>query len=236
MYLFYTDESHTDPHERFFSLASVGVAEGRWRDLDECVTRLKSKWFPWAKPEDVEFKGHDILEGKEVFRALKDRRFDLFLELSDIVEDAVATVIAVVVDKDSLPETFERRLEPIYRVAYWQLLDVVNELLAKQSQRGWMMMDARSTLHTSVQDRRLVEVYREYLQRKGESHLVEMPLFGFSHFYSVMQLADFCAYCVSLSFKREIATPPSLSPQRQEAEHVAMGKVRAKLARLVAIP
>lgn len=236
MHIIYIDESGTDPHDRYFVVAGICVPEEIWQDLDARVVRLKAEWFPWAKPEDVELKGHDILEGKEVFRKLKDRRFELFLRVSEIIETLRAKVIAVVVDKDALQATFDRKVEPIYRIAYWQLLDTANEWLTANAARGIMLMDSRSTVSNATQDRHLVEAYREYNAKKGLSQLVELPLFGFSHFYSALQLADFCAYAIRLSFKRQTETPLTVSPQRLEAEQVVCEKVRNRLIRLVEMP
>ncbi len=72
-------------------------------------------------------------------------------------------------------------------MASWRELD----------QPGMLMVDMRSDMHSSVQDRRLIDAYREWIgSRTGLTRLVELPWFGFSAFYAGLQLADFVAYLV----------------------------------------
>ena len=59
------------------------------------------------------------------------------------------------------------------------------------------MVDMRSDMHSSVQDRRLIDAYREWIiSRAGRTGLIELPWFGFSAFYAGLQLADFTAYLI----------------------------------------
>jgi hypothetical protein len=58
----------------------------------------------------------------------------------------------------------------------------------------------RSDMHSSVQDRRLLDAYREWIgSRLGRTRLIELPWFGFSAFYAGLQLADFAAYLVDFA-------------------------------------
>jgi hypothetical protein len=57
------------------------------------------------------------------------------------------------------------------------------------------MIDARSSLHSSVQDRRLVDAYRKWIgSHLDQARFVDLPWFGFSEFYAGLQIADFSAY------------------------------------------
>jgi len=59
-----------------------------------------------------------------------------------------------------------------------------------------LFFDSRSTLHSAIQDRRLLDAYRDWLNNNRKTHLVEEPWFGFSSFYIGLQLADFYSYIV----------------------------------------
>ena len=58
---------------------------------------------------------------------------------------------------------------------------------------GFLLIDSRSDLHSSVQDRCLVDAYRHWA-RDHNSRFIELPWFGFSAFYSSLQFADVCGY------------------------------------------
>jgi hypothetical protein len=82
-------------------------------------------------------------------------------------------------------------------LTFWRLLEEPESELERQDQPGMLMVDMRSDMHSSVQDRRLVDAYREWIaSRGGRAHLVELPWFGFSAFYAGLQLADFAAYLI----------------------------------------
>jgi hypothetical protein len=62
-------------------------------------------------------------------------------------------------------------------------------------------MDSRSTQHTSIQDGRLLRVYRDWKSQKKSSNFVELPFFGFSEFYTGLQLADYVVYSIDRNSK-----------------------------------
>ena len=98
------------------------------------------------------------------------------------------------VDKRELPE-YVGSDDLLYRLALSRLLDVIDESLEGVGESGMVLLDARSDLHSSVQDRRIIDAYREWVgSRGGKTALVELPWFGFSAFYAGLQLADFAAY------------------------------------------
>ncbi|MCE7985177.1 MAG: hypothetical protein DYG89_28730 [Caldilinea sp. CFX5] len=77
------------------------------------------------------------------------------------------------------------------------LFDEIEMELTQRNQPGMLLFDMRSDLHSSVQDRRLVDAYRDWLRtRGGNSRIIELPWFGFSAFYAGLQIADFCAYLI----------------------------------------
>jgi len=220
MYLCYVDESGTglkDPRGNFFTLAALTVRAQDWQRLDEAMIEYK-RWISWAEPEDFELKARDIRHGHGVFRGLEEnRRSELLIRMGELIGKLPVTVMAVTVNKRDLPPTIETE-EQLYRGAFWRLLDTINELLREVSVPGILIVDSRSDLHTSVQDRRLVDAYRRYVAlRKEGSMLVEVPLFGNSEFYSGIQLADFAAHYVGFStairsFDSTLSFDSALSP------------------------
>jgi hypothetical protein len=79
----------------------------------------------------------------------------------------------------------------------WQEVDSQVAALNSTKRPGMELVDQRSTLHSSTQDRRLLDAYRDWLaSRSGYTNLIEVPWFGFSAFYAGLQLADFAAYMI----------------------------------------
>lgn len=238
MYLCYTDESSTGLKQRkqpFFTLASVAVHHDDWHTLDQAVIEYKRQWVTWAEPEDFELKARDIRHGHGVFRGLEwERRCEILICLGELIGELPVDVAAVVVDKRELPSTIETE-EQLYRGAFWQLLDVLTEMLREEESPGLLIMDSRSDLHTSVQDRRLVDAYRRYVAVRGEQPLlVEAPLFGNSEFYSGLQLADFAAHIIALAHQRGYVRPtkrPSRTP-----EETAYRAITHRIRQVVALP
>nr|VFJ74496.1 MAG: hypothetical protein BECKFW1821C_GA0114237_10636 [Candidatus Kentron sp. FW] len=83
--------------------------------------------------------------------------------------------------------------EEAYRITFSRLLNMLHEFLLEIGDDGLLLIDSRSDLHSSVQDRRLVDVYRHWA-REHDTRFIELPWFGFSAFYSGLQLADFSGY------------------------------------------
>ncbi len=108
-------------------------------------------------------------------------------------------VFAVQVDTRHLPE-YVASDPDLYRLAFWRLLEEIDAHLEREHQPGMLMVDMRSDMHSSVQDRRLIDAYREWINsRMGRTRLVELPWFGFSAFYAGLQLADFAAYLMDFT-------------------------------------
>ena len=92
------------------------------------------------------------------------------------------------------------------------------------------MLDAQSDMHSSVQDRRVVDSYRDWVaSRHGQTKLIELPWFGFSSFYAGLQLADFTAYLI------DFVSNDAVSDRGREELEKAFGRFREKTT-LLRIP
>jgi hypothetical protein len=200
MILFYIDESGTglkDKHSSYFVLSAFGIPAEEWSSADNQIAALKQRIVAWAKPEDFEIKGRDIRRGEKFFKGQNwDTRVQIIFEIAELITNLPCQITAIQVDKRDLPEYIETD-EYLYRLSLWRLLDEIELALAQENQPGMLLFDMRSDLHSSVQDRRLVDAYRDWMRaRGGRSHLIELPWFGFSAFYAGLQIADFCAYLI----------------------------------------
>jgi hypothetical protein len=119
------------------------------------------------------------------------------------------------------------------------LLDELNIFLGQQDSRGMLFLDSRASQHSSIQDRRLIDAYSEWANRI-ESRFVELPIFGFSSFYSGLQLADCFGYltnCIANEEKRREKTGTLYpSPVRTHDLHRAFDKFRARIVMFTKIP
>jgi len=203
MILFYIDESGTGLRDRqspFFVLTALGIDARHWNEMDARVVDIKRHLVSWAKPEDFEIKGRDLRRGDKLFRGQNwESRVKAIHDIAGLVAGLPCRIHAVQVDKRSLPE-FIGAEDDLYRLAFCRLLDEIEaDLEDGRDESGMLMVDMRSDMHSSVQDRRLVDVYRGWVvSRSGHTHLVELPWFGFSAFYAGLQLADFSAYLIDL--------------------------------------
>lgn len=207
MRLLYIDESGTGLKDRaspFFVLAALGVVDKDVPSLDSAVVALKRRLVGWAKPEDFEIKGRDIRRGEKFFKQLDwEQRLRAMQSIADLIAEQPCRAVAVVVDKPDLPEYLGTDVD-LYRIAFWRLLDELNAELTADDDHGLLMADSRSDLHHSVQDRRLIDAYREWVaSRGGTSRFLEVPWFGFSAFYAGLQLADFVAYMMDFASHEE---------------------------------
>ena len=208
MILFYIDESGTglkDKRSPFFVLAAIGFPTDVWAEVDSKVAALKRRMISWAKPEDFEIKGRDIRRGEKLFRGQNwETRMAAFQSIGRLLADLPCRIMAVQVDTRDLPEYVASDTD-LYRLAFWRLLEEIDAELDRMGDSGMLMVDTRSDMHSSVQDRRLIDAYRDWIaSRMGRTRLVELPWFGFSAFYAGLQLADFSAYLVDFA-SNEIA-------------------------------
>jgi hypothetical protein len=207
MLLIYVDESGTGlgrgPSSHFVLTAFItDVAQSRI--LDQQIVHLKQKIAFWAKPEDFEIKGRDIRRGEGVFRSVDfAARLQIMSDIAELLSKQTFTILAVLVDKRALPSGIGSD-EDLYRIAFWRLLEGIEDELENRDEQGMLFLDARSDQHSSVQDRRTVDSYRGWLAlRQNETRLIELPWFGFSEFYAGLQIADFCAYTVNCLAREE---------------------------------
>lgn len=241
MIFFYIDESGTglkDPRSPYFILAALSVPISAWQQLDDDIADLKHRIVSYAKPEDWEIKGRDLRRGEKLFRALKwPERIQAMTAVANTLASLPVHILAAHIDTRDLPE-FVATDADLFRLAFWRLLDEIEHELTRAQQPGMIFVDARSDLHSSVQDRRLIDAYRDWLAtRNGRSRLVETPWFGFSAFYAGLQLADFCAYLIDSVANEERLSLPSRHPElvRRQDMHTVYEIIRRKV-RIVHIP
>lgn len=139
------------------------------------------------------------------------------------MSDFPCEIFAIGVNKNSLTE-YVKTDEALYRIAFTKLLENLNQFLLEQNSRGMLMLDARSDLHSSVQDRRLLDVYQDWCSASDKSRFIEMPWFGFSSFYIGLQLADYVAY--SIEYMRGNKEQTQRSIELQQDYDVLQQKVR----------
>ena len=233
MQLFYVDESGTglsDERTPYFILAAIVIPSEQWQAVDSQVTALKRRLVSWAKPEDFEIKGRDMRQGEKFFKPLSwSERLSAIRETALLITSLPCQIFAVQVDKRDLPAYIGSEAD-LYRLSFWRLLDELDAELGRLNQPGMLMADMRSDLHSSVQDRRLVDAYREWIgSRMGQTRLVELPWFGFSAFYAGLQLADFAAYMLDWHSNEEAQS------ERGKEISVALRSLRNKV-KLVQIP
>ncbi len=199
MILYYIDESGTglkDTRSPYFVLSAIAIPAENNQALNQAIIDLKSDMVSWARPEDFEIKGRDLRRGNKAFKSLDwKQRSRIFLDIATLLSDFPCHIIAVQVDTRDLPEYISTDTE-LYRIAFWRLLDAIEADLVARNRSGMTLMDARSNLHSSIQDKRTIQAYQEWLHSRGHSHLVDVPWFGFSAFYAGLQMADFTAYLV----------------------------------------
>lgn len=196
MKLCYIDESGTgfkDLNSPYFLLAAVVIDASDWNHLDVGLSQLKTRMFPYMKPEDFEIKGRDIRRGDKVFRNVSwDERVGILRNIGELLKELPCHICAVSLNKSLMKDLIFSE-EDAYRITFSRLLERLNEALQQICDHGLLLIDSRSDLHSSVQDRRLVDIYRNWAANR-DSRFIELPWFGFSSFYSGLQLVDFCAY------------------------------------------
>ena len=239
MILFYLDESGTglkDTRSPYFVLAAIAVADTEWSALEGQVHALKRRLVVWAKPEDWEIKGRELRRGENFFvNQPWEKRAAAFDEIAQMIGDLPCHLFAVQTDKRLLPE-FVLTDADLYRITFWRLLDELAAHLDRHQQSGMLLVDSRSNIQvrSSVQDRRLLDAYREWVGLRAEgSPFVELPWFGFSAFYAGLQLADFVAYLSDFVYsERELEQE---NPERSAPLHQALTRIERKL-QVVRIP
>jgi hypothetical protein len=203
--LFYVDEGGTgwkDKETNFFFLASFAIHIQHWSQMDREVSALKKELLIRREPEDWELKGRDIWQGDGSFKKKNfswEFRLRAFKKVSETISQLPCHIFAVQVNKKRLGETSEDIKDDtgLYRLAFNQLLEQLDSYLKEDNETGILLMDSRSSQHTSIQDGRLLRVYRDWKSQKKSSNFVELPLFGFSEFYTGLQLADYVVYSIA---------------------------------------
>jgi hypothetical protein len=168
--------------------------------------------------------------GEKLFRGQNwETRAQAIDDVAQLIADLPCQVFAIQVDKRDLPDYIGSDSD-LYRLTFWRLLEELELELERRRQPRMLMVDMRSDMHSSVQDRRLIDAYREWIaSRGGRTHLVEIPWFGFSAFYAGLQLADFVAYLI------DFAANEGIRARRSAELQEAFAKVREKV-HIVRIP
>ncbi len=226
--MFYIDESGTglgDKGSPYFVLSATSIPADEWKVIDSQITALKRRLVSWAKPEDFEIKGRDMRRGEKFFKGLNwHERVKAIQDVAELISMLPCRIFAVQVDKRELPEYIASD-DMMYRLSLSRLLDEIELELVQVNQSGMLLLDMRSDLHSSVQDRRLIDAYRDWIgSRMGQTHLIELPWFGFSAFYAGLQIADFSAYLID--FVSNEGTSGRGSLELQEAFNKFQHKVR----------
>lgn len=182
MLLFYIDESGTglkDRRSTFFVLSAIAVKETDWNLVDNNTNALKRQIIPWAKPEDFEIKGRDIRRGEKLFKTHNwPERVAVINKTANLIAELPCLIFAVKVNKQDLPE-YVSSDEQMYRLSFWRLLDEIEIELNQRNiaENGLLMVDTRSDLHSSLQDRRLIDAYRDWVGNRENTHFIELPWF-----------------------------------------------------------
>ncbi|MBI4675555.1 MAG: DUF3800 domain-containing protein [Chloroflexi bacterium] len=237
MVFVYIDESGTginDNQTRVFVLSGIVVRGQDWHDVDEMITNFKQRLFQWALPEDWEIKGREIRRGNGFFSSFNwEERLEVIREVAVIINKMPCQLYAVRVDKAFLTKTVTDEDE-LYRMAFWRLLDLINDHLNQVNVQGMIFTDSRTDMHRDIKDRRLIASYREWArQRKERVCFLELPWFGFSSFYTGLQLADFASYMISVMANDYAGD--SKGAMRASELALALGPLQTK-ARIIEIP
>ncbi|MBC6434575.1 DUF3800 domain-containing protein [Nostoc sp. HG1] len=185
-------------------LASFAIHVHDWSQMDREVSALKKELVSGKEPKDWELKGRDIWQGLYPFDKRKQEiRFGYFKKISQVLNQLPCHIFAVQVNKKRLQETRGDIKDDIdlYRLSFNQLLEQLDDYLKQYNETGILLMDSRSAHHTSIQDDRLIRVYRDWKSQKESSNFVELPLFGVSNFYTGLQIADYVVYLIDRSSK-----------------------------------
>ncbi|WP_445173384.1 hypothetical protein, partial [Microcoleus sp.] len=131
---------------------------------------LKKELFRGREPENWELKGRDIWQGVGSFKKFPEEfRLRAFKKVSETMSQLPCHIFAVQVNKKRLRETSEDIKDEtgLYRLAFNQLLELLDAYLKQSNETGILLMDSRSTQHTSIQDGRLLRVYRDWKSQKN---------------------------------------------------------------------
>jgi hypothetical protein len=180
--------------------------------VEEAIYQLKRELIQYARPDDWELKGRDLRRGDGLFRALTwDQRILVIKRVANTLRDLPCQSLAVAVDKRALSTEYIASDDQLYRLALTRLLQEAEIQLDSHNETGLLLLDTRSSQHSSLQDRRVLDAYRDWVSERGNrTRFIAPPWFGFSAFYSALQIADFMAYLID--YKANEATKRGSRP------------------------
>jgi Protein of unknown function (DUF3800) len=203
MLLLYVDEGGTgwdDPQTEFFLLSAFAIPIERWLEIDSWVLSFKQDFFKSKNHDDWEIKARNIWQGQGLFKKVnREHRIRFFLGLSQKISELPCHIIAIKINKKLLrksPEKIDNDPD-LYRFSFYYFLEELNLFMKSFNETGMIFMDSRSTQHTAVQDNRVIKAYRDWASQQKEPHtFLQLPWFGFSEFYTGLQLADYVTYLI----------------------------------------
>jgi hypothetical protein len=206
MFLFYIDESGTllkDNQTNYFILATIAMSDKYSSQNQEKFLLLKRSIVKAQEPELWELKGSELCQGKgKTFTRYKlEARVRIYLEIAETLNETPCHIFGVIANKKLLFDNREGMKSDInlYGCTFYRLLEELDSFLKSYNESGIILMDSRSTLHTAVQDGRLLTTYREWVKLQEDNcNFVEEPWFGESKSYVGLQLADYVAYLINL--------------------------------------
>lgn len=227
MYFFYVDESGSrdpsvgtpdKPKDHLYVLVAVGMWEGKWRQFDTAIARVKLELAGYLKRDG---KGNFDLAACEVksnwirhsgerekkspfLHALDDKdRERLVASFFHQIEQCNTVIMAVVVDKRKLRDHMDH--EKLHKKAYEFLLERIEHFMNEYHSKhnALIVMD-----DNGVQLNQAVAMKHAFFQRAGNQNMgfrriVEYPFFTRSELSNGVQLADLIAYNVYRAFRQE---------------------------------
>jgi hypothetical protein len=250
MFIFYIDESGTNLSDKvkkdYFILASVAVHVNDCSRMFDRVSSLKQQIFPYLKPEDWEIRGRNIRQGTAPFKQKNwEERISIFEAIADVLSSREYNLFSVLSNKKQFSVEFtgaDWTDQDLYRITFFKLLDELNNFLVVNDTQGFLFLDSRSSHHSSVQDRRLIDAYLEWLSKRREiGRFVELPMFGASNFYSGLQLADFFGYlvnCISTETVKDKVDKALMRPEDSRRHDLlrSFERLKARIVTFVEIP
>lgn len=202
MFLLYLDDSGavTNPADKYVILAGVSVHERVPFWLSRQLDNLAKEVWP-DKPENLEFRGSDIFNGRKHWRGIgKSKRIECYKKALDILaKSSRVSIFAAVVNKAAISPA-----DPT-EYAFEELASRFDKMLLrehrrKNTHRGLIVLD-KSSYETSLQG--LATEFRNTGHKWGRlTNMSEVPLFVDSKATRMIQYADLVAYAMRRYYER----------------------------------
>jgi len=229
----YLDESgdhglkRFDPHYPVFVLSAVLIKERKYDRIKEELRFLKQRY--WGRSDFV-FHSREIRRREGLYRSLEDK-YESFLEdLTELIEEFDFTVIAAVIDKIKLVNSYPEPFDP-YELALRFLMErIAIEVGPNYPRDLWLHLEGRG----KREDRKLLGLALRF--RDGIDQLAHQRSPGLQKtmskirikFYSKndlidgLQLADLVAWPIGRQY---------LNPSRRSPSYRPFQVIKAKMRR-----